>query len=403
MKRPIIAILVILLLFISIEIATAQNKVDLYLFYAKTCPHCRAERQFLSSIKNKYPKLVIHEFEVTTNKRNAILFTKMCEAYNTNPQGVPTTFIGDDYIIGFGQPTIKELEDKIKECTEVKCTNPGKRINLTGTEEKIIKEKPIKTKENQTNTNKTNIVNIPLIGEIDISKIGLPLFTIILGGLDGFNPCAMWVLCFLLTLLLHAKSRKRMLLVGGIFVFTSAIVYFLFMAAWLNFFLLVGYVNILRMIIAIIAIIAGLINTKDFFFFKKGISLTIPESAKPKLFKRMRRLVYETFLPTMIVGTIILAFTANTFELLCTAGFPAIYTRVLTLKNLPTLTYYSYLALYNIVYVIPLAVIVLIFVFTMGAHKFTEKQGRWLKLIGGLLMLMLGSILLIKPELLTFS
>ena len=246
------------------------------------------------------------------------------------------------------------------------------------------------------------IIELPVFGAVNVKKIGLPLFTLIIGGLDGFNPCAMWVLCFLLSLVIYAKSRAKILVIGGIFVFASGFIYFLFMAAWLNLFMIVGYVKYLRITVALVAVVMGLINCKDFFFFKKGVSLTIPESAQPKLFKRMRSVVNASAWPAMIFGTIFLAVTANLIELLCTAGFPAIYTRILTLNELSTAQYYIYLALYNIVYVIPLAVIVAIFGWKMGGRKLSEKEGRILKLVGGSLMLALGLILLFKPQLLMF-
>jgi len=241
------------------------------------------------------------------------------------------------------------------------------------------------------------------LGKVNVKEMGLPMFTIMIGFLDGFNPCAIWVLCFLLTLLIYAKSRKKMVFIGSVFVLTSGLVYFMFMSAWLNFYLLTGIVNNLWKVIAAIAIIVGLINIKEFFFFKKGVSLTIPDKVKPTLFKKMRSLVKENQLPAIFVGTIVLAFTANFFELICTFGFPAIYTGVLSAHNLPTLTYYSYLVLYNVVYVIPLAVIVAVFTITMGAHKFGEKGGRLLKLISGALMLTLGLIMLLKPEMLVLG
>ncbi|MCK4247977.1 MAG: hypothetical protein KAX04_05505, partial [Methanomicrobia archaeon] len=247
---------------------------------------------------------------------------------------------------------------------------------------------------------KTELISIPFIGKIDPSEISLPILTIVIGGLDGFNPCAIWVLCFLLTLLIYVRDRKRMLVVGVIFVSTSAFVYFLFMTAWLNFFLLIGYVDIVRIIIAIVAVTAGIVNMKDFFFFKRGISLTIPESKKPGLIKRMRNLIKEESMVPLIIGTITLAFFANLIELLCSAGFPAIYTRILTLNALPSIQYYLYLVAYNIIYVIPLFIIVMVFVITMGRRKLSERQGRILKLISGALMLILGLLLLLKPEIL---
>lgn len=393
MKKRLTLLLIFVLL--SMGIALADSQVDLVLFFGKTCPHCKAESEFLDTLSVKYPGLVIHRYEVYENPDNAKLFGNLAEAYGTSPMGVPMAFIGENYIIGFtdAETTGGKIVAEIENCVGCGCGNP------------LDKLEPNETAEvrNITVVQGNDEIELPLFGRIDPQSIGLPLFTIILGGLDGFNPCAIWVLCFLLTLLIHAKSRKKMALIGSIFVFSSGFVYFLFMSAWLNFFLIVQYVNVLRIIIALLAVFAGLINVKDFFFFKKGISLTIPDSAKPKLFKKMRALVNEQKLWGVMLGTVVLSFTANTFELLCTAGFPAIYTRVLTLRNMPSYMYYAYLALYNVIYVIPLAVIVGIFTVTLGRKKIGEKEGRILKLISGGLMLILGIILLFRPELLTLN
>jgi hypothetical protein len=191
-----------------------------------------------------------------------------------------------------------------------------------------------------------------------------------------------------------------MFLIGGVFVFFSGLIYFLFMAAWLNMFLVVGQIAAITVTGGIVAFLIGGINVKDFFLFKQGISLVIPESAKPKLFERMRGLLKAPTLPAMITGTVVLAISANAYELLCTAGFPMVYTRVLTLHKLTSCQYYQYLVIYNIVYVVPLAVIVGIITVTLGARKLTEWQGRQLKLVSGLMMLSLGVILIVNPAVL---
>jgi hypothetical protein len=165
-------------------------------------------------------------------------------------------------------------------------------------------------------------------------------------------------------------------------------------------FLVVGQIAAITVTGGIVALLIGGINVKDFFLFKQGISLVIPESAKPKLFERMRGLLKAPTLPAMITGTVVLAISANAYELLCTAGFPMVYTRVLTLHKLTSYQYYQYLVLYNIVYVVPLAVIVGIITVTLGARKLTEWQGRQLKLVSGLMMLSLGSVLIVNPALL---
>jgi hypothetical protein len=241
---------------------------------------------------------------------------------------------------------------------------------------------------------------VPLFGEIDHGDLSLPLFTLIIAGMDSFNPCAFFVLLFLLSLLVHVRSRKRMLLVGGVFVLFSGLVYFLFMAAWLNVFLVIGRLAAITLTGGLVALVIGAINIKDFLFFKQGVSLVIPEAAKPKLFERMRGLLKAQSLPAMLGGAVVLAVTANAYELLCTAGFPMVYTRVLTLHQLSPAEYYEYLVLYNVVYVVPLAIIVAVITATLGARKMTEWQGRQLKLLSGLMMAVLGLVLIIEPALL---
>jgi len=175
------------------------------------------------------------------------------------------------------------------------------------------------------------------------------------------------------------------------------------MAAWLNLFLFVGFLPYLRIIVGLFAIGMGLINVKDLFFFKKGISLSIPEKAKPNLFKKMRSLVHEGSLPIALLGVIVLAFTVNSIELLCTAGFPAIYTKILTINNLPSIQYYVYLLLYILMYMIDDMIVFTIAVYTLRSKKLTEKQGKWMKFISGFMMLILGLLLVFRPELLMFG
>jgi len=289
--------------------------------------------------------------------------------------------------MGFNRQTQKSIEDAVARCLREGCPDGvAELVKRGGVEaERGAPPEPIK---------------VPLLGSVDPAKVSLPVFTIVIGALDSFNPCAFFVLLFLLSMLIHARSRKRMLLIGGIFVLFSGLIYFLFMAAWLNVFLLVGQITAITAAGGIVALLVGGINVKDFFLFKQGVSLSIPDSAKPKLFERMRGLLKAPTLPALIAGTVMLAISANAYELLCTAGFPMVYTRVLTLHNLTAFQYYQYLALYNIVYVIPLAVIVAVITTTLGARKLTEWQGRQLKLVSGLMMLSLGVVLIADPALL---
>jgi hypothetical protein len=244
-------------------------------------------------------------------------------------------------------------------------------------------------------------VHVPVIGPVDAMTLSLPVFTVLIAGLDAFNPCAFFVLMFLLSLVAHARDRKRMAVISVIFVTTSGIVYFLFIAAWLNAFLWAGELRWVTTIAALVAILFAVINIKDFVAFRQGPSLTIPKSAKAGLFARMRSLTVTTSWPALLLGAVVLAIAANSYELLCTSGFPMIFSRILTLHELSTIQYYGYLILYSVVYVLPLLGLATVFVVTMGSRKLQESEGRMLKLLSGLMMLGLGSVLLFEPDLLS--
>lgn len=364
---------------------TGAKQATLYLFWGEGCPHCEREKEFLDGLRRSYPSLEVRAFEVWRDRKNADYFHAIMQAAGAKSVGVPATVIGDRLFFGFTDRTARAIEDAVALCVGTGCPDTDAVLaGLAGT--------PARERE--------ETLSIPLLGEIDPRRISLPLFTVVLGGLDSFNPCAFFVLLFLLSLLIHARSRKRMLFIGGIFVFFSGFVYFLFMAAWLNVFLIVGRFNAITVTAGLIALVVAGINIKDFFFFKRGVSLTIPEKAQPKLFERMRGLLKSPTLPAMTAGAAVLAVTANLYELLCTAGFPMVYTRVLTLHRLSTEQYYLYLALYNAVYVVPLTAIVAVVTVTLGARKLTEWQGRQLKLVSGTMMLLLAIVILARPELL---
>jgi hypothetical protein len=240
-------------------------------------------------------------------------------------------------------------------------------------------------------------IEAPWFGRLSARELGLPAFTVAIGLLDGFNPCAMWVLLFLLSLLVNLRNRPKMALVAGTFVVVSGLVYFAFMAAWLNVFLLIGLSRPVQVVLGGTAGLIGAINVKDFFAWGRGVSVGIPESAKPGLYARARRILEADNLAGALAGIVVLALLVNTIELLCTAGFPAVYTQILALRQLPWWEYYGYLALYNVAYMLDDAIMVTVAVLTLGRHKLQEREGRWLKLISGLVMLGLGLILLAKP------
>ena len=245
------------------------------------------------------------------------------------------------------------------------------------------------------------IIKLPFVGKIETKNFSLPILTFLIALADGFNPCAFFVLTFLLAALIGlAGARKKILLVGGVFIFFSALFYFLFMSVLLNVFQLGGKVAILTIIAGLIAVFAGLVNIKDYFYFQKGISLTLPKGHKERFLAKVKNLSLAKSTMALVSATAIIAATVNVYELLCTFGFPMVYTRILTLRELSSFKYYLYLIFYNLVYILPLGGIVLIFAVTLGRKTFSQLWVRRLKLVSGFMILFLGLSLILKPKLL---
>lgn len=358
--------------------ATGEPRVHLYFFWTRTCPHCRQARPLVEALPADYPWLELHSHDITRDMAGGVQYARMAAALGESANSVPAFLFCGRMMTGFDRPetTGQQLRQQLEDCRR-HLAEP------TAAEPVAVAAPPLE---------------LPLVGRLDPGALSLPVLTVVLAGLDAFNPCAFFVLLFLLSLLAHARDRRRMLLIGGVFVFCSGLVYFVFMAAWLNVFLLVGELRIMTLLAGGLAMIMGGLNVKDYFAFQQGPSLSIPDEAKPRLFKRMRSLVGAERLPTLLAGTVALAIVANSYELLCTAGFPMVYTRALTLHSLSAGGYYLYLTLYNLIYVLPLLAIVLAFVWTLGSRKLQEREGRRLKLLSGAMMVGLGLMLLLYPE-----
>jgi len=357
--------------------AQGKVQVQLYFFWSEQCPHCREARPFIESLPQRFPWLTLHSLELSGQRENVALYVRMARALGQKAQSVPALLYCGRMVVGYDEDatTGEYLVRELQAC----------RARLqNGPPEQAAAEPPP--------------LSVPLLDERSLQELSLPALTVLLGALDSFNPCAFFVLLFLLSLLVHARSRARMLAIGGIFVFFSGLVYFLFMAAWLNVFLIVGELHWVTLGAGLLAVGFALVNIKDYFWFRHGVSLSIPERAKPGLFQRMRGIANADRVWTMIVGAVLLAGVANSYELLCTAGFPMVYTRILTLHDLAPVNYYLYLAFYNLVYIVPLAVIVLLFAVTLGSRKLKEREGRMLKLLSGMMMLGLGLVLIIAPD-----
>ncbi|MBM4181486.1 MAG: hypothetical protein FJ209_08055 [Betaproteobacteria bacterium] len=354
-------------------------EVQLYFFWALTCPHCTEAHPHVEALPRGRPWLRLHDLELTRHADHVRLYRALAAQVGGEAASVPAFLFCGEMVVGWDSDA---------------STGAYLRQRLDACHARVAAGAAVTPPARAPQS-----LRLPLLGELDPNRLSLPALTLILAGLDAFNPCAFFVLLFLLSMMAHQKSRARMLIIGGVFVLVSGLMYFAFMAAWLNVFQLFGHLAWVTLAAGALAVFVGVVNVKDFFLFERGLTLSIPASRKPDLFRRARAILNAENLPAMLGATLFLAIAANFYELLCTAGFPMVYTRLLTLADLPVAARYGYLAAYNLIYVVPLALIVVLFVRTLGARKLSEREGRLLKLMSGLMMLGLGGLLLFAPQL----
>jgi len=388
-------------LFLQLNSAAAEtNKLPAYFFWGDGCPHCHDESLFLEKIKKDYAAIEIIDFEVWNNKENQALFLEKGRELTGSPfRGVPVIVIGDEYIVGYASDDTTGAQIKhllnIYVAKNYQNPEPIHAITTTTQAQKKFQEIPTSTLE--------ETIDYPLFGKINLRALSLPLLTAVVGTLDGFNPCSMWALLILITILINTGSRKKMWVVGITFILVSALSYFVFLATWLNAFMLVGYLKITRVIIGFMAMAVGVYFLLD-FWKKRGQKEVVCEvgssARKEKIISRLQKILqYDKLLPT-IAGVIFIAFSVNLIELFCSAGLPTIYTGILTQNELSMISYYIYILGYDFFYMLDDVAVLLIAGFTFQTFRGSVKFTKYSHLIGGILILVLGLIMLINPNLL---
>lgn len=370
---------------------SAPQPVDVEAFVREGCPHCASAEEFLATLGRERPELRIAIRDVGREPAALERLRDIAKAQGTDSVRVPAVFLRGQLIVGFSPEAGTDKLIRAALASKPAATAAPESAAACDAEESLSCKAPAVADQD------AQPIEVAVFGRaISPDDVGLPLFTLIMGLLDGFNPCSMWVLILMISLLAPLNSRSRMLAIAGTFVLIQGIVYYLFMAAWLNLFLFIGLSRASELVIAGIAILAGLINLKEFWAFGRGISLSIPDAAKPGIYARMRRILHAENMTAALIATVILALLVQLVELLCTSGFPALFTRILTLKQLDGASYYGYLLLYNAAYMLDDVIVLAIGVVTLSKRRLQEKEGRWLKFISGLAMVGLGVYLIAR-------
>ncbi|MCH9668032.1 MAG: thioredoxin family protein [Actinomycetia bacterium] len=379
--------------------ADDADEITLYFFWGEDCPHCAAAKPMLAELEARYPRLQVRSFEVWNSSENQNLFAGMTAKFGITRPGVPTFFLGQRYWVGYAEATSqRQIESAILQCLDSDCPDAGAGVFATAADAPPAGTPTAATPE----ATGEDVINLPIFGEVDAGKQSLALSTLLIAAVDGFNPCSLWVLSVLLALTLRTGSRRTIVVIGLVFIFVTALVYAMFIAGLFSIFSVVSFAPWVRGVVVLTAASIAAINIKDFFWFKKGVSLTIPDARKPGIYQRMRHvLAASDSLPTLIAATAVLAAGVSFVELACTAGFPVLWTNIVAAQDVSPTVFALLLGLYMLVYQLDELVIFGVAVVTLRATKIQERQGRLLKLVGGMLMLSLAIVMLVNPSLMT--
>ena len=407
MKRSLKILFLVICLFSFCNVVNAvskKNLVNIYLFHSYTCKHCKEEIKLLDELEKEYDNIKVYKYEVNENG-NGELLKNISEIMGSKVTGTPYTIIGNKVFSGYDYENSKGrfkgaieyyskygYEDKVGEYIssiplpsyEVKDTDPDVDEYISN----YISYK----------------VKLPLIGEVKLKNLTLPLITVVIGLADGFNPCAMWVLLFLISMLIGMKDKKRMWILGSTFLLTSALIYLIFMMSWLNLANLLISVVWVRVIIAVVSLVGGFINLRGYIKHRKVSGCDVVDDKKRnKIITRIKKFTTEKNFWLAILGVIVLAISVNVVELACSAGLPVMFIEILSLNNLTAIEEIIYIVLYMLFFLLDDFVVFVIAMTTLSLTGVSSKYGNLSKLIGGILMLLIGLLLMFKPEWIMFN
>lgn len=360
----------------------AGEPVTVILFWGDGCPHCAAEKAFLAELVDRHPEVVVTEYEVWYDADNQALLQRMAAERGIEVNAVPVTFVGERHWIGYSDATGGQIEAAVLEALAARdpqdsaAPSPAPTPAPSGT----VAVGPF---------------------QIDASAGSLVVTTSLIALVDGFNPCSLWVLSILLAMMLHSGSRRRLLAVGITFLAVAGVAYALFMLGLFVVLDWIGYETWVRVAVAGVVGIFGIVAIKDYVWFGRGFSFSIPEDRKPDITRRSRELALsQRSLLVIVPMTALLAAGVALLELPCTAGFPVMWNGILTTRGVVGMEYAGLLALYIAIYLLDEAILFTIAFVTMRATKMQERHGRALKLVAGSVMLALAIVMIVAPNLL---
>jgi cytochrome c biogenesis protein CcdA/glutaredoxin len=439
------------------QAAGVEDRVpDIIVFTHITCPHCTDAKVYLAELQRRQPELRIWVRELTEDRRAGADLQDIARMAGVPSPGVPAwVFGGQVFMVGFGSaattgreierildqlglpptpaataavdpepepqpvpsapreaaapaepPTpAQPAEEAVGSMAPATPAEPNARATAaddgatgTGQEDSVAGADSDRPRLRLGGSDATSL-SLPFFGDVDAASMSLPALTGLIAFVDGFNPCSLWVLTFLLGIVIYSGSRRKIVLIGVTFLLVTAAAYGLFIVGMFGTLRYLAYLSWITLVVAGMALIFALVNIKDYFWFQQGVSFTISDKHKPKFFQRTRNLLHPgRSVPALLVGTVVLALGITLVELPCTAGFPMVWTGIIATQGVPLAYFAALLGLYLLVYLSIELVIFGSVVVSMKRSRFEEKHGRILKLIGGMIMLALAVTLVVAPD-----
>ena len=393
--KKITYILLFVIMFIPCVIFGSEKDLNIYLFYGDGCPHCAEEEEWFKTYLDKNRNIKLHRYEVWYDKENQEKYSKVHEILNDKSNGIPYLIIGESVISGFD----KELTpERIRNAVEYYSNVNYK--DKVGIYLGVVSENESGKEETKYEDTK---VKIPLLGTKEAKDVSIGLSAILIGVVDGFNPCAMWILLFLISMLLGMKNKKRMWILGITFLVSSALVYFLFLLSWLNLAVFLNKVLYIRVAISFFAVLFGVLQVVNFFFKKDDGCEVVDSKNRKRIIKSIQKIIKEKSFILAVLGIVLLAASVNIIELLCSLGLPVMFTQILAINEVSKVGQILYSLLYVLFFMIDDIIIFVIAMKTLEIKAISNKYGKYSHLIGGLIMIIIGILMIYKPEWLMFN
>ena len=353
------------------QVSRPEGALILWYFWRDDCPFCRQAEPWLDGIGEAHPELEIRKVEVVRNVAGRALFQQMMEERGERATAVPAFILDEQVWVGFTAPLAEQMEQAVAHrLGDVLLDPPTRRT----------------------------ILELGPLGRLDVGAHGLASATLLIAFIDGFNPCSLWVLTVLIAMIMGTRSRTRIAAVGLTFLVVTAGIYGLFIVGLFAALEVAAHLGWIRIAVAILALGFGLINVKDFLAFRRGLSLTIPDRFKPRIYRGGRAIRKDRPLAVTLGITVAMAAGVAIIELPCTAGFPVIWTTLVSEAGLGRTTFLGLLLLYLLIYLSVEIAILAGAIVSLRATRLQEGHGRTLKLVGGMVMIALAGVLLVDPS-----